>query len=133
MKNGGRVHRGELNKQLERVNVISPSITRNMINRAMQLHWTSLMDEGECVVVSSEDNDANSDFSRDRGGCPVGTTIVYKHENELRRVKVHNNITMKYAVEKRSLPYGKRLPSARLNEVRKEFTSKYSLLGLGER
>ena len=76
MKNGGRVHRGELNKQLERVNVICPSITRNMINRAMQLHWTSLMDEDECVVVSNEDNDTNANFSRDRGGRPVGTTIV---------------------------------------------------------
>ena len=76
----------------------------------MHVHWTSLnslMDEDECTVVSNEDNDTNANFSRDRGGRPVGTTIVCKHENELRRVKVHNYITMKYVVEKRALPYGK--------------------------
>ena len=66
-------------------------------------------------------------MSRDRGGRSVGTTIVCKHENELRRVKVHNDITMKYAEEKRLLPYGKRLPRGRLNEIIEEFTSKYGL------
>ena len=34
---------------------------------------------------------------------------------------------MKYAVEKRLLPYGKRLPRGRLNENIEEFTSKYGL------
>ena len=101
MKNGGRVPHGELNKQLERVKVLYPSITRNMINRDMQLHWTSLMNEDERSIVSNEDNDTNTNFSRDRGGRPVGTTIVCKHENELRRLKVHNDVTMKYTVEKR--------------------------------
>ena len=81
MKNGGRVPHGEFNKQHESVKNVCPSITRNMINRAMQLHWTSLMDEDECAVVSNEDNDTNSNFSRDRGGRPVGTTIVCKHGN----------------------------------------------------
>ena len=127
MSNGGRVPHGEFNKQLERVKVIYPSITPNMINRAMHLHWTSLMDEDECVVVSNEDNDTNSGFSRDRGGRPVGTTIVYKRENELRRDKLYNDITMKYTVEKRSLPYSKTLPRGRLNEIIEEFTSKYGL------
>ena len=98
-----------------------------MINRAMQLHWTSLMDEDECAVVSNEDNDTNANFSRDRGGRPVGTTIVCKHENELRRVKVYNDITMKFAVEKRALPYGKRLPRGRLNGIIEDVTSKYGL------
>ena len=110
MKNGKRVPRGEFNKQHESVKNACPSTTRNMINRAMYVHWTSLeilMDEDECVVVSNEDNNTNANFSRDRGGRPVGTTIVCKHENELRRAKVHNDITMKYAVEKKLLPYGK--------------------------
>ena len=85
MSNGGRVPHGEFNKQLEHVKDICPTITRNMINRAMHIHWTSLkslMDEDECAVVYNEDNDTNSNFSRDRGGRPVGTTIVCKHENE---------------------------------------------------
>ena len=97
ISNGGRVPHGEFNKQLEHVKDICPTITRNMINRAMRIHWTSLksvMDEDECVVVSNEDNDTSAKFSRDRGGRPVGTTIVCKHENELRRVKVYNDITM---------------------------------------
>ena len=97
MKDGGRVPHGEFNKQLENIKVVCPSITRNMINRAMQLHCTSLMDEDECAVVSNKDNDTNTNFSRDRGGRPVGTTIVCKHENELRRVKVYNDISIKFA------------------------------------
>ena len=97
MSNGGRVPHGEFNKQLERVKDICPTITRNIINRAMHIHWTSLkclMDEDECVVVSNEDNDTNANFSRDRGGRPVGTTIICKHENKLRRVKVHKYIVL---------------------------------------
>ena len=85
------------------------------------------MDEDECAIASNKDNNTNANFSRDRGGRPVGTAIVCKHENELRRVKVDNDITMKYAVEKRLLPYGKRLPRGRLNEIIEEFTSKYGL------
>ena len=120
MKNGGRVPHGEFNKQLEILKGVCPSITRNMINRSMHIHWTSLkslMDEDECAVVSNEDNDTNANFSRDRGGRPVGTTIVCKHENELRRVKVYNDISINFAFEKRALPYGKRLPRGRLNEI----------------
>ena len=78
----------------------------------MHVHWTSLksmIDEDEWPVVSNEDNDTNTNFSRHRGGCPVGTTIACKYENDLCRVKVHNDNTMKCAVEKRLLPYGKRL------------------------
>ena len=93
----------------------------------MQLHWTSLMYEDECTVVSNENNATNDNFSRDRDGRLVGTTIVSKHENKLRRVKVHNDISMKYTVERRSLPYGKRLPRDRLNEVTESITSKYDL------
>ena len=123
MKNGGRVPHGEFNKQLERVKDIYPTITRSMINMAMRLHWTSLMYEDECVVVSNEDNDTNDNISRDKGGHSVGTTIVSKHENKLRRVKVHNDINMKHIVENRSLSYGKRLPKGRLNEIIEGVTS----------
>ena len=42
MSNGGRVPHGESNKQLERVKDICPTLTRNMINRVMYVHWTSL-------------------------------------------------------------------------------------------
>ena len=79
ISNRGRVPRGEFNKQLERVKDIYPTITRNMINILMHVHRTSLksfMDEDECAVVSNENNDTNANFSRDRGGRPVGTTIV---------------------------------------------------------
>ena len=130
MSNGGRVHRGEFNRQLERMKDVCHTITRKMFNRAMRVHWTSLkilMDEDECVVVSNEDNSTNANFSRDRGGRPIGTTIVYKHKDELCRVKVHNDIIMKCAVEKISLPYGKILPRRRLNEIVEGFTSKYDL------
>ena len=79
MSNGGRVHNGEFNKQLEHVKDTCPTITRNMINKTMRVHWTSLkmlMDEDEYAVVSNEDNNTNANFSTDRGGRPVGTTIV---------------------------------------------------------
>ena len=105
MKNGGRVPHGEFNKHLDRVKDICPTINRKMINRAMQLHFSSLMYKDECVLVSNEDNDMNDNFSRDRGGRPVVTTTVSKYENELRRVKVNNDISIKYTVEKRSLTY----------------------------
>ena len=55
-----------------------------MVSRTVRLHWTSLMYEDECTLVSNEYNDTNDNFSRDKCGIPVGTTIVYKHENELR-------------------------------------------------
>ena len=60
----------------------------------MEIHRSSSMYEDECTVVSNEDNDTNDKFSRDRCGHPVGTAIVSKQENELRRVKVHNNISI---------------------------------------
>ena len=127
MSNGGRVPHGEFNKYLERVNDICPTITRSMINKAVRLHWTSVMYIDECDIVSNEDNDMDDNFSRNRGGRPVGTTIVFKHEFELRRVKVQNNISVKYVFGKRSLPYGKRLPRGRLNEIIESVTSKYGL------
>ena len=85
------------------------------------------MYEDECTVVSNEDNDTNNKFSIDRIGRPIGTTIVSKYENELRRVKFHNYISIKYVVEKRLLPYGKKSPSGRLNEIIEGVTSKYGL------
>ena len=48
-------------------------------------------------------------------------------EIELRRVKVHNDISIKYAIERRSLPYSKRLPRSPLNEIIESVTSKYGL------
>ena len=53
-----------------------------MINMTVRLHWTSSMYEDECAVVSNEDNGMDDNFSRNRGGRPVGTTIVSKHEIE---------------------------------------------------
>ena len=77
MKNGGRVPHGEVNIHIYRAKDICPTITRNMINRAMQVHWTSLMDKDECAVVSNEDNDTNADFSREKGGRPVGVVSCF--------------------------------------------------------
>ena len=85
------------------------------------------MDKDECVVVSNENNDTNDNLSRNKGSRPIRTTTVCKHKNELRRIKVHNNIIMKYVVQKISLPYGKRLRRGRLNEIIEEFASKYGL------
>ena len=42
MSNGGRVPHGEFNKKLEHVKDKCPTIARNMINRSMHIHWTSL-------------------------------------------------------------------------------------------
>ena len=75
MKNRGRVPHGEFNKNFDRVNDICPTITRSMINRDKRLHWTSLIYEDECAIVSNEDNDTNDNFSRNRGGRHVVTTI----------------------------------------------------------
>ena len=49
------------------------------------------------------------------------------YPNESRRVKVRNDDSIEYAVEKRSLPYGKRLPRGCLKEITEDVTSKYSL------
>ena len=98
-----------------------------MINRDVRLRCTTLIYEDKCDVVSNIDNDMDDNFSRNRGGHPVGTTIVSKHEIELRRVKVHNDISIKYAFEKRSLPYDKILPRGCFNEIIEGITSKYGL------
>ena len=98
MKNGGRTPHGELNKHLDRVKDICPTITRSMINRAIRSHWTSLMYEDDCVVVYNEDNDTNNNFSKNKGGRPIGSTIVFKQEIELYRVKIYNDISIKCAV-----------------------------------
>ena len=127
MKNEGRVPHGEFNKHLDGVKDICPTITRNMINRDVQLHRTSLIQKDECVLVSNEDNDTNDTFSRDRGNRPVRTTIIFKHENELHRIKVHNDISIKDTAEKRSLTYGKRLPRGRLKEITEGVISEYGL------
>ena len=64
MKNGGRVPHGEFNKHLDRVNDICPTVTRSMINMDVRLHWTSLMYEDECAVVSNKDNDIHDNLNR---------------------------------------------------------------------
>ena len=64
----------------------------------MRLHWTSLMYEDDCVVVYNEDNDTNNNFSKNKGGRPIGSTIVFKQEIELYRVKIYNDISIKCAV-----------------------------------
>ena len=61
----------------------------------MRLHWTSLMYEDDCVVVYNEDSDTNNNFSKNKGGRPIGSTIVFKHEIEPYRVKIHNGISIK--------------------------------------
>ena len=95
MKNGGRVLHGKFNKYLDHVKYVCPTINRNMINRSIQLHRSSLMYEDECNVVFNENNDTNDNLIIDIGGRPVVTTIVSKHENEICRVKVHNDISIK--------------------------------------
>ena len=98
MKNGRRVPHGEFNMYLDRVKDICPTTTRSMINRAIRSHWTSLMYEDDCVVVYNEDNDTNNNFSKNKGGRPIGSTIVFKQEIELYRVKIYNDISIKCAV-----------------------------------
>ena len=127
MKNVGWNLHSEFIKQLERVNDTCHTLTWIIINRTVRLHLTSLMYEDECVVVSNDDNGMNDNFSRDRDDRPVGTTIVPKHENELCRVKNHNDISMKYTVEKRSLSYGKRLTKVHLYDIIDGVIFKYGL------
>ena len=74
------------------------------------------MNEEECVIVSNKDNYTNGNFSRDRGENLFWTTIVFKYENNLRCIKVHNDISVKYTVEKKPLSYGKRLPRGSLKK-----------------
>ena len=83
---------------LDRVKDICPTITRSMINRDIRSHWASLMYEDDCVVVYNEDNDTNNNFSKNKGGRPIGSTIVFKQKIELYRVKIYNDISIKCAV-----------------------------------
>ena len=101
-----------------------------MINRVMQLQWSSLLkEEDECHLVSNENEheSESDDDSRQKGGRSVGSSIASKYETELRRVKVHNNISIKYALKNSSLPCVKRLPSGRLEEIIGDVTSKHGL------
>ena len=104
MKNIGRLLHGEVNKHLDDTQLVCPAISRIVINRAMQLHWSSLYSEDdECNLVSNENQNENEsesyDDSRQKGGRPVGCSIASEYETELRRIKVYNNISMKYAFE----------------------------------
>ena len=101
-----------------------------MMNRAMQLHWFNLFNEDdECRLVSNNnDNEVEScNSSRQKGGYPVGSSITSKYEIKLSRVKVHNNISVKYALEKRYILCSKRLPRGRLEEMIDDVTSKQGL------
>ena len=66
MKNGGRVHHGELNKHLVRVNNICPILTRSMSNRLILLYWTSVIYKYDYDLVYNEVNAMNYDHSRHR-------------------------------------------------------------------
>ena len=56
--------RGDLNKHLYRIKVVYPTIICTLINKGIQLHWYYLMNEDDCVLVSSVDNNMNYDNSR---------------------------------------------------------------------
>ena len=98
---------GEVNKHLDDTKRICPTISRNIFNRAIRLHWSSLFSEDDDyrLVSNKNENESESyDDSRQKGGRPVGSSIVTKHETELRSVKLHNNISIRYALEKSSPP-----------------------------
>ena len=50
----------------------------------------------------NENESESCDNSREKYGFPVRNYIASKHETELRRVKDHNNISMKYTLKKLS-------------------------------
>ena len=111
IKNDGRVSHGEVHKHLDDAKRICSIISRYMINRAMQLHWSTLFSEDdEYRLVSNENESENEnercDNSRQKGGRVIEISIVYKYESELCRVKLHNNVSMKYILEKKFLPCG---------------------------
>ena len=97
---GGRIPHGELNKHLDDAKRVCPTISRNMNDRDVHLHWSSLIIEDiECGSISNENNCENSDYSRWKGGRLVGSSIVSKYEPNLRRVKVHTDVSIIFALE----------------------------------
>ena len=86
-----------------------------------------MSEDDECHLVSNKKFNENYDYSGQKDGCLVRSSIVSKHKTEVRRVKVHNDISIKYALEKRSITCGKRLPRCRLGEIIHDITSKYGL------
>ena len=86
-----------------------------------------MSEDDECNLVSNEKFNENYDYSGQKDGCLVVSSIVSKHETKVRRAKVHNDISIKYALVKWSITYGKRLPRCRLREIIHDITSKYGL------
>ena len=96
IKNDGRVPHGEVNQHLDDAKRVCSIISRNMINTAMQLHWSGLFSEyDECRLLSNENEKEGESYdnSRPKIGRPVESSIAFKHKTEFRRVKVHNNNT----------------------------------------
>ena len=105
IENDGRAPHGEVDEHPDDAKCVCSSISCNVINRAMQLHWSSFFSEKDkCHLVSNENENENEneyesesyDNSVQKGECPVGNSIVSKYEIEIRHVKVYSNISMKY-------------------------------------
>ena len=77
--------------------------------------------------VVNKNNNENCDSSRQKVWPPSGTYIVSTQGTKLRRAKIHDDISMKYDLEKRSLFCRKRLHKSRLGETVDDITSKYGL------
>ena len=75
----------------------------------------------------NENESESYDNSRQIDGRSVGDSIVFKYKTALSRVKVHNNISMKYDLEKRYLSCGKILPRDCLKKIIDNVTSKYGI------
>ena len=122
----------EVNKHLDDAKFVCPDISRNIINRAMTIQCTSVLNkDDECRVVSNENENENEnenyDDSRQKGWRHVKSSIVLKYETELRHVKVRNNISIKYTLEKSPLLCGKGLSRGYLGIIIDDVTSKHSL------
>ena len=79
-------------------------------------------------MLNDNENDIESyDSGRQKGGRPVESAIASKHETKLRRIKVHNNVSMKYAYGKKHVPCVKRLSRGRLKEIIDNITFNYGL------
>ena len=59
------MYHGELIKRLDNIKLIYPVICHNMINRDIQLHWSSLMSKDDKkYFIFFENNNDNCDYNR---------------------------------------------------------------------
>ena len=119
---------GKLNKHLDYTKHAYNVISCSVINITVLLHWFSLIvEDDESSLMPNENNSENRYCNRQKIGRPLGSSIVAKHETDLRRVKIHNDISITYYLEKMSLTHEHGLPNIRLEYIIYGITSKHGI------